>query len=127
MEILMEMGTFTQPITHFFLQPRNMFLSNAEGDKVPICLWFEHSTIIALFTFLFCRWRDYASLARLSELPLSKQLIVFRSCLSPEMHEVLVYGLNVRDDDTSRSVDDILAAVRAYIKDKRNLTLDRYY
>ena len=42
------------------------------------------------------------------------------------MHESLVYGLNIRDDDTSKSVEDILAAVRAYIRDKRNLTLDRY-
>ena len=42
------------------------------------------------------------------------------------MHENLVYALNIKDDDVSMSTDEILTAIKEYIREKRNLTLDRF-
>ena len=89
--------------------------------------WPDSNHLISVLRLPYgCRWKDYSSLARINELPLSKQLSIFRSCLSPEMHENLVYALNIKDDDVSMSTDEILTAIKEYIREKRNLTLDRF-
>ena len=71
------------------------------------------------------KWKDYSLMVRLQELPLARQLGIFRSCLSPEMHEELVYGMGI-PDDTSMTVNEILVKIRQFIRDKKNISLDRF-
>ena len=71
------------------------------------------------------KWKDYSLMVRLTELPLDRQLGIFRSCLSPEMHEELMYGMGI-PDNTSMTVDEILLKIRQFIRSKKNISLDRF-
>ena len=71
------------------------------------------------------KWKDYSRMVRLPEMPLDRQQGILRSCLSPEMHEELVYGMGI-PDETPMTVDQILLAMRQFIRNKKNVSLDRF-
>ncbi|XP_063591351.1 uncharacterized protein LOC134768457 [Penaeus indicus] len=69
-------------------------------------------------------WSDYAVLVDLVSLPLSKQHIQLRMCLTAEMRRVLEHKLDV-PADTTCSVEDVLAKLETHIKNASNEALRR--
>ena len=69
-------------------------------------------------------WNDYVMLQKLHQFPIEIQKAQFRSCLSEEMRNLLKCGLDIQDDCTM-SIDEILNKIQAYLRQKRNVALDR--
>ncbi|KAK3890324.1 hypothetical protein Pcinc_005706 [Petrolisthes cinctipes] len=70
------------------------------------------------------RFDDYAVMTDLSTLPLGKQHIQLRTCLTPEMLHTLHYHLQVPKDD-STPITDVLATLDRHFKAQTNEALRR--
>ncbi|KAK3876080.1 hypothetical protein Pcinc_019092 [Petrolisthes cinctipes] len=70
------------------------------------------------------RFHDYAVMTDLSTLPLGKQHIQLRTCLTPEMLHTLHYRLQVPKDD-STPIADFLATLDRHFKAQMNEALRR--
>ena len=70
------------------------------------------------------RWKDYATMIDLASMPLPKQHIQLRMCLSLETQRVLEHTLQVPPDSTS-SVEAVLDILQKHIKDSSNEALRR--
>jgi hypothetical protein len=69
-------------------------------------------------------WNDYAMLQRLEKQPMEVQKADFRCCLSEAMRLHLKCAIDIPDDNTY-TVDEILDRVQDYLRQKRNVALDR--
>ena len=70
------------------------------------------------------RWEDYATMVDLASMPLPKQHIQLRMCLSLDTQRVLEHTLQVPPDSTS-SVEAVLDILQRHIKDSSNEALRR--
>lgn len=69
-------------------------------------------------------WQDYSACYQFDESPLDQQVARFRTFLTPDMRTELIHGIGISDDEGLHPVD-ILDRIRAYIRSKRNVALDR--
>ena len=69
-------------------------------------------------------WDDYSMLQRIDTLPLHNQHAFFRSCLTEDMRTYLKCAIDINTGGTS-TVKEILDAIQAHLRSKRNVTLDR--
>ena len=69
-------------------------------------------------------WNDYVMLQKLKDFPLEVQKADFRSCLSEEMKTHIKCVIDVHET-SQESVDEILDKIQQFLRQKRNVTLDR--
>ena len=69
-------------------------------------------------------WNDYSACVGLDKLLAPQQLARFRTFLSPDMRSELSHGIGISDSD-SLDTSAVLDQIRAYIRGKRNVALDR--
>ena len=69
-------------------------------------------------------WDDYACLSGLSSLPVMEQGAILRLTFDSSMRQVVEIALGILPTD-SKSPDEVLDSITAYIRAKRNVALDR--
>ena len=71
-----------------------------------------------------CKLMDYYTLTGIDKCDDKVKVTTLRSYLSKHMHNILQFSIGIRDDD-ERSMDDVMEAIRKFIRSKRNVLLDR--
>ena len=69
-------------------------------------------------------WNDYAMLQQLDKQPIEVQKADFRCCLSEEMRIHLKCAIDI-EDENDLSVAEIMDKIQEYLRQKRNVALDR--
>ena len=97
-------------------QPKNLIPARLEKLEVD--------TTYSKFIAWRESWNDYARIQKLGNQPSDIQRADFRCCLSEDMKVHLKCGINVSEED-GHSVDEILDRIQDYLRQKRNVALDR--
>ena len=67
---------------------------------------------------------DYYTLTGIEKCDDKVKVTTLRSYLSKHMHNILQFSIGIRDDE-ERSMDDVMEAIRKFLRSKRNVLLDR--
>ncbi len=69
-------------------------------------------------------WDNYTTVIKLEDQTPEQQVATFRSFCSPELLDKMVHAMSI-PDDTRMRLTEILETVEKYLKERRNLALDR--
>ena len=76
----------------------------------------------------FDEWKkklmDYYTLTGIDKCDDKVKVTTLRSYLSKHMHNILEFSIGIRDEDET-TMDDVLEAIRKFIRSRRNVLLDR--
>ena len=83
----------------------------------------EHATLKD-FEEWKCKIMDYYTLTGIDKCDEKVKVTSLRSYLTKHMHNILQYSIGIRDEE-DRSMEEVLEAIRKFIRSKRNILLDR--
>ncbi|XP_068208313.1 uncharacterized protein [Palaemon carinicauda] len=70
-------------------------------------------------------WKNYAQVAKLSEKPREDQIATFWSFCKPDFLQRVRHAVEI-PLDTALSLNEIIEQIKKYLKDQRNVAVDRY-
>ena len=69
-------------------------------------------------------WKNYATMAKLEELPMQDQISQFHQCCTPPLLDRMVHSMGI-PDDTDDDLAGVLNIIEEFLRQRRNLAFDR--